>query len=62
MQLATAVGFLLVPMAIAAQRGAATRWGRCCGGSGVRRFSPSALKWMAAAIVAYLRLRHAYSR
>ena len=41
-QLATALGFLLVPMAIAAQRGAATlgevlRAARACGASGPRR-------------------------
>jgi membrane protease YdiL (CAAX protease family) len=58
-QLATALGFLLVPMAIAAQRGA--------GGMeilrrlGVRPFRPSALKWMAAAIGAYLVFATFYS-
>ena len=52
-QLATALGFLLVPMAIAAQRGAATMR-EVLRRLGVRRFRPSALKWMAAAIGAYL--------
>ena len=61
MQLATALGFLLVPMAIAA----AARGGDAAGdpraGSGVRRFAPSALKWMAAAIGAYLLFAFVYS-
>ena len=52
-QLATALGFLLVPMAIAAQRGAATLR-EVLRRLGVRRFKPSALKWTAAAIGAYL--------
>jgi membrane protease YdiL (CAAX protease family) len=58
-QLATALGFLLVPMAIAAQRGA--------GGMeilrrlGVRPFRPSAFKWMAAAIGVYLLFATFYS-
>lgn len=52
-QLATALGFLLVPIAIA------TRWGESSVGQalrrlGVRRFEPSAFKWMGAAIGAYL--------
>jgi membrane protease YdiL (CAAX protease family) len=52
-QLATALGFLLVPIAVA------TRWGEAPVGQalrrlGVRRFRPGALKWMAAAIGAYL--------
>jgi membrane protease YdiL (CAAX protease family) len=52
-QLATALGFLLVPIAIA------TRWGESSVGQalrrlGVRPFERSALKWMAAAIGAYL--------
>jgi CAAX protease family protein len=52
-QLATALGFLLVPIAIA------SRWGESSVGLalrrlGVRSFRPSALKWMGAAIGAYL--------
>lgn len=52
-QLATALGFLLVPMVIAAQRGA-VGLGEILARLGVRPFRPSALKWMAAAIGAYL--------
>lgn len=52
-QLATALGFLLVPVLIA------TRWGEssvgvALGRLGVRGFRPAALKWMLAAIGAYL--------
>ena len=52
-QLATALGFLLVPVAIA------TRWGGSSVGValrrlGVRGFRPSAIKWMLAAVGAYL--------
>ncbi len=52
-QLATALGFLLVPIAIA------TRWGESSVGValrrlGVRGFRPGALKWMGAAVGAYL--------
>ena len=52
-QLATALGFLLVPIAIA------TRWGESSVGValrrlGVRGFRPSAIKWMLAAVGAYL--------
>jgi len=51
-QLATALGFLLVPVAIA------TRWGGSSVGValrrlGVRGFRPSAIKWMLAAVGAY---------
>jgi len=60
-QLATAVGFLLVPMAIAAQRGAATI-GEVLRRLGVQRFKPTtALKWTAAAIGAYLLFALLYS-
>lgn len=59
-QIATALGFLLVPMAIASWRGAATL-GEILGRLGIRRFEPSALKWMAAAIGAYLLFALAYS-
>jgi membrane protease YdiL (CAAX protease family) len=51
-QLATAVGFVMVPMVIAARRGASFR--EALSRLGVRRFHPSALKWMAAAIGFYL--------
>jgi uncharacterized protein len=60
-QLATAVAFLLVPMAIAAQRGAATM-GEVLRRLGARRFRPgTALKWTAAAIGAYLLFAFLYS-
>lgn len=52
-QLATALGFLLVPMAIASWRGA-SGWEEIRRRLGMRSFRPSALKWMAAAIGAYL--------
>ena len=51
-QVATALGFLLVPFAIAAGRGATVR--EATRQLGLRRFRPSALKWMLAAIGAYL--------
>jgi membrane protease YdiL (CAAX protease family) len=60
-QLATAIGFLMVPMAIAAQRGAATMR-EILRRLGLRRFRPStALKWTAAAIGAYLLFAFLYS-
>lgn len=59
-QLATALGFLLVPMAIAATQGA-KGLGEILSRLGVRRFRPSALKWMAAAIGAYLLFAALYS-
>jgi membrane protease YdiL (CAAX protease family) len=60
-QLATAIGFLLVPTAIAAQRGAATMR-EVLRRLGVRRFKPSsALKWTLAAIGAYLLFAIFYS-
>jgi membrane protease YdiL (CAAX protease family) len=52
-QLATALGFLMVPMVIAARWGATTV-GQALSRLGVRRFRPAALKWMAAAIAFYL--------
>jgi membrane protease YdiL (CAAX protease family) len=52
-QLATALGFLCVPFALAATRGAAST-GAAARRLGLRRFRPSALKWMAAAVGAYL--------
>ncbi len=52
-QLATATGFLMVPFAIAASRGASVR--QAAFQLGLRRFRiPTALKWMAASIGAYL--------
>jgi membrane protease YdiL (CAAX protease family) len=59
-QLATALGFLLVPILIA------SRWGEAPVGQalqrlGVRSFRPSALKWMLAAIGAYLLFAGLYS-
>lgn len=59
-QLATALGFLLVPMAIAAQRGA-HGVGEVLRRLGVRPFRPSAFKWMGAAIGAYLLFAILYS-
>jgi membrane protease YdiL (CAAX protease family) len=59
-QLATAVGFLMVPMAIAAQRGASSLR-EILGRLGVRAFRPSALKWMTAAVGVYLIFYFAYS-
>jgi membrane protease YdiL (CAAX protease family) len=59
-QLGTALGFLMVPMAIAAQRGAATM-GEVFSRLGLRRFKPSAFKWMAATVGAYLLFAFAYS-
>ncbi|HEY6550767.1 MAG TPA: type II CAAX endopeptidase family protein [Solirubrobacterales bacterium] len=57
-QLATALGFLLVPFAIAAGRGATVR--QAARQLGLRRFRPSAVKWMFAAVGAYLLFSIAY--
>jgi len=57
-QLATALGFLLVPFAIAATRGATVRG--AAAQLGLRRFRPSALKWMGVAVAAYLLFAIAY--
>lgn len=59
-QLATALGFLMVPMAIAAQQGA-KGMGEILRRLGLRPFRPSAFCWMAAAIVVYLVFATAYS-
>jgi hypothetical protein len=59
-QLATALGFLMVPMAIAAMRGA-DGIGEILRRLGVRAFRPKALLWMAAAIGAYLVFAALYS-
>lgn len=58
-QLATALGFLLVPIAIAAGRGATLRV--ALSQLGVRRFRPGAIKWMFAAIGVYLLFAIAYT-
>lgn len=58
-QAMTELGFLLVPMVIAAQHGAATL-GVILGRLGVRRFHASALKWMGAAVLAYLLFNAVY--
>ena len=59
-QLATALGFLMVPMAIAAQRGA-DGIGEILRRLGARAFRPKALLWMGAAIVVYLVFAALYS-
>lgn len=60
-QVATAIGFLMVPMAIAAQSGAGTM-GEVLRRLGVRSFRwPTALKWIAAALGAYLLFTILYS-
>ncbi|HEX5610099.1 MAG TPA: CPBP family intramembrane glutamic endopeptidase [Solirubrobacterales bacterium] len=59
-QLGTAAGFLMVPMAIAAQRGAETL-GEIFSRLGLRRFQPSAFGWIAAAVGAYLAFALFYS-
>jgi membrane protease YdiL (CAAX protease family) len=58
-QLATALGFLLVPLAIA------SRWGEASLGEalqrlGVRRFDGEAVGWMVVAVIAYLAFAAAY--
>jgi membrane protease YdiL (CAAX protease family) len=58
-QLATALGFLMVPMLIAARSGA--DFGEALLRLGARRFRRSAVKWMLAAIGAYLLFAALYS-
>jgi membrane protease YdiL (CAAX protease family) len=58
-QLATALGFLLVPIAIAAGRGATVR--QALSQLGLRRFRRGAIRWMLAAIGAYLLFAIAYT-
>jgi membrane protease YdiL (CAAX protease family) len=59
-QIATALGFLLVPMALAAMRGA--RGPReIFARLGVQAFRPSALKWMGLTVVLYLAFNIFYS-
>jgi membrane protease YdiL (CAAX protease family) len=59
-QVGTVLGFLLVPMVIAAQRGA-QGLPEVLARLGLRRFRPSAIKWMGAAIGAYLLFAFFYS-
>lgn len=59
-QAAAALSFLLVPMAIASWRGASSL-GEVLARLGVRRFKPSAAKWMAASVGAYLLFATLYS-
>lgn len=58
-QLATALGFLLVPIAIAAGRGATLR--QALSQLGLCRFQRGAIKWMLAAVGAYLAFAIAYT-
>ncbi|MGH2975711.1 MAG: lysostaphin resistance A-like protein [Solirubrobacterales bacterium] len=58
-QFAAELGFLLVPIAIAAGRGATPR--QALSQLGVRRFRPPAIGWMFAAIGAYLAFAIAYT-
>ncbi len=58
-QFATELGFLLVPIAIAAGRGARPR--QALSQLGFRRFRPSALGWMLVAIAAYLAFAIGYT-
>lgn len=60
-QFATALGFLLTPMAIAAWRGAASPQ-EIFARLGLRSFRPSALKWMAATVGAYLLFATLYTQ
>jgi membrane protease YdiL (CAAX protease family) len=60
-QFATVLGFLLVPMAIASMRGASSPR-EILARLGVGSFRPSALKWMAAAVGAYLLFAGVYSQ
>jgi membrane protease YdiL (CAAX protease family) len=59
-QVGLVIGLLGVPLAIAHSRGARTL-GECLRRLGVRRFQPSAFKWMGAAVGAYLGFALAYS-
>jgi membrane protease YdiL (CAAX protease family) len=59
-QIATALGFLLVPMALASMRGAKGPR-EIFARLGVRAFKPSALKWMGLTVVLYLAFNIFYS-
>jgi CAAX protease family protein len=53
LQLGTALGFLVVPFGIAWSHGARS-FGEAARQLGLRRFEPSAFKWMGVAVLAYL--------
>lgn len=59
-QLGLVCGLLGVPFAVAYSRGARD-FGECLWRLGVHRFRPSAFKWMAASVGAYLAFAFAYS-
>ncbi len=59
-QIATALGFLLIPIAMAATRGAKS-FREIFSRLGVRGFRPSALKWMGLTVVLYLAFNFLYS-
>jgi len=59
-QVGLVIGLVTVPMVIASRYGAKTV-GECLRRLGVRSFRPSAFKWMAAAVGAYLVFAIAYS-
>jgi membrane protease YdiL (CAAX protease family) len=59
-QIGTALGFLLVPMALAAMRGAKGPR-EIFSRLGLRAFKPSALKWMGLTVVLYLAFNFFYS-
>ncbi len=59
-QIATALGFLLVPMALAAMRGAKGPR-EIFARLGIQAFKPSALKWMGLTVVLYLAFNIFYS-
>lgn len=59
-QIGTALGFLLVPMALAAMRGA-KGWREIFARLGIQAFRPSALKWMGLTVVLYLAFNIFYS-
>ena len=59
-QIGTALGFLMVPMAIAASRGA-KGLREVLARLGVQKFRPGAVKWMAATVGAYLLFAGLYS-
>jgi membrane protease YdiL (CAAX protease family) len=59
-QVGLVIGLLGVPLAVAYSHGARTL-GECLSRLGVRRFEPSAFKWMAASVGAYLAFALVYS-
>lgn len=59
-QAGTVLGFILVPLALARSRGAATL-GEALRRLGVQRFRPSAFGWMLLAVVSYLTFAALYS-